>query len=316
MVAADIEVSAGLARELLAEQHPDLAGLPLEVVANGWDNVMLRLGPLPDGGHLALRLPRRDAAAHLIDHEQAALPRLAPALRATGVAIPLPVRTGRPSDRLGFPWSWNIVPWVDGVTAARTAVVGRSAWAERFANFLVALHVAADDAPPNPFRGIPLAARPDAQDPAAFAARLQRVPEALHDAATRLWREALAAPAYAGPPVWLHGDPHPGNLVVRESAEGVQELAAVVDFGDVTSGDPASDLAAAWLAFDAEGHARFRAAVDAGARDGRGWDEATWTRSRAWALMYATNMLAHPDEHPWLVPIGEHGLRRLLVDDD
>lgn len=316
MVAADIEIDVALARELLAEQHPDLAGLPLEVVANGWDNVMLRLGPLPDGGHLALRLPRRDASAHLIEHEQAALPRLAPALEATGIAFPLPVRTGRPSDRLGFPWSWNIVQWVDGVTASGTDVAGRTAWAADLANFLVALHVPADDAPVNPFRGIPLAARPDAQDPAVFAARLERIPPALHDAATSLWHEALEAPAYAGPPVWLHGDPHPGNLVVRESAAGDQELAAVVDFGDVTSGDPASDLGAAWLTFDAEGHGRFRAAVDAGARDGRGWDEATWTRSRAWALMYATTMLAHPDEHPWLVPIGEHGLRRLLADGD
>ncbi|RPF21034.1 aminoglycoside phosphotransferase family protein [Myceligenerans xiligouense] len=315
MVAADIDISTGLARDLLAEQHPDLATLPLEVVANGWDNVMLRLGPLPDGRNLALRLPRREAAAHLIEHEQAALPRLAPRLETTGIAFPLPVRHGHPSERLGFPWSWNIIRWVDGVTASRTDVAGRAAWAGELANFLVTLHVPADTAPPNPLRGVPLAARPDAADPAVFAARLARVPEALRGAATRLWQEAIAAPAHGGPDVWLHGDPHPGNLVVRESARG-QELAAVVDFGDVTSGDPASDLATAWLTFDAEGHARFRAAVDAGARDGRGWDEATWTRSRAWALMYATNMLAHPDEHPWLVPIGEHGLRRLLADDE
>ncbi|MBO0610652.1 aminoglycoside phosphotransferase family protein [Myceligenerans salitolerans] len=316
MVAADIDVSVTLARELLAEQHPDLAALPLEVVANGWDNVMLRLGPLPDGGHLALRLPRREAAAHLIEHEQTALPRLAPALGTTGIAFPRPVRTGRPSDRLGFPWSWNVVRWVDGVAAARTEVAGRGAWAADLANFLATLHVPADDAPANPFRGIPLAARPDAQDPAVFTARLRRVPEALHDAATRLWHEALDAPAHTGPPMWLHGDPHPGNLVVRESAHGTQELAAVVDFGDVTSGDPASDLGEAWLTFDAEGQARFRTAVDSRAHDGRGWDEATWTRAKGWALMYATNMLAHPDEHPWLVPIGEHGLRRLLVDGD
>ncbi|GAB4085891.1 aminoglycoside phosphotransferase family protein [Myceligenerans cantabricum] len=314
MVAADLDVTVDLARALLAEQHPDLAALGLEVVAHGWDNVMLRLGPLPDGGHLALRLPRREAAAHLVEHEQAALPRLAPALGPTGITFPLPVRTGRPSERLGFPWSWNVVRWVDGVTASRTPVAGRTAWAGDLASFLVALHLPAHDAPANPVRGTPLAARPDAQHPDAFAARLERVPVALRDAATRIWHDGLDAPAHAGPPVWLHGDTHPANLVVRQSVDGAQVLAAVVDFGDVTSGDPAGDLGTAWLTFDAEGHTRFRAVVDAGARDGRGWDEATWTRARAWALLYATNMLAHPDEHPQMVPIGEHGLRRLLVD--
>lgn len=315
MVAADLDVTVALGRGLLAEQHPDLAGLPLELVAHGWDNAMLRLGPLPDGSHLALRLPRRKAAAHLVLHEQDALPRLASRLAATGIAVPLPVRAGRPSERLGYPWSWHVVPWVDGVTAARTDVAGRTAWAERFARFLVAMHVPADDAPENPLRGTPLGERPDARDPAAFTARLARVPEPLHEAAVRLWHEALDAPVHTGPPVWLHGDPHPGNLVVRTMGPEQQELAAVVDFGDVTSGDPASDLGSSWLTFDAAGHTRFRAAVDAGARDGRGWDQATWTRSRGWALLFATNMLAHPDEHPLMVPIGEHGLRRLLVDD-
>ena len=312
MVSADIDITTRLARELLAEQHPDLAGFALDLVANGWDNAMVRLGPLPDGGHLALRLPRRDAAAHLIDHERAALPRLAPALRPTGIGFPLPIRTGTPSERLGYPWSWTIVRWCDGETAADVPVPGRTAWAKDLATFLCALHVPAHDAPANPFRGVPLATRPDARDPAAFEGRLERVPEEWHGAARRIWAEALRAPAHAGPPVWLHGDPHPGNLVVRQDDDGTQRLAAVVDFGDVTAGDPATDLGEAWLVFDAAGHDRFRAAVDATANGGRGWDDATWTRARGWALMFATNMVAHPREHPWLVPVGEHGLRRLL----
>lgn len=315
MVTADIDVTVELARGLLAEQHPDLAGLPLEIVANGWDNVMLRLGPPAGGGLLALRLPRRDAAAHLVRHEQAALPRLAPALGPTGIAFPVPVRTGRPSTRLGFPWSWNVVHWTDGVTAARADVVGRTAWAADLARFLTALHVPADDAPANPVRGVPLRDRQEARDPDECAARLERVPPAMRGAARRLWDDALAAPAHDGPPVWVHGDPHPGNLVVRVAGDGTQRLVAVVDWGDVTSGDPATDLGVSWLLFDAAGHTRFRAVVDATANDGSGWDAAMWTRARGWALLFATNMLAHPDEHPWLVPIGEHALRRLLTDD-
>ena len=34
---ADIEIDDALVAALLAEQHPDLAGLPVRLVAHGWD---------------------------------------------------------------------------------------------------------------------------------------------------------------------------------------------------------------------------------------------------------------------------------------
>ena len=54
MPAAEVEITAELVRRLLRAQHPDLAGLPVEPLANGWDNTLFRLG---DG--LVIRLPRR-----------------------------------------------------------------------------------------------------------------------------------------------------------------------------------------------------------------------------------------------------------------
>ena len=33
-----------LVTALLEEQHPDLASLPVQLVANGWDNAMFRIG--------------------------------------------------------------------------------------------------------------------------------------------------------------------------------------------------------------------------------------------------------------------------------
>ena len=77
--AAEVEIDEPLIRGLLAAQHPDLAHLTLSLVANGWDNVMYRLGD-----DLALRLPRRAMAAPLIAIEQTWLPDIAPNL-------PLPV---------------------------------------------------------------------------------------------------------------------------------------------------------------------------------------------------------------------------------
>jgi hypothetical protein len=63
--AAEIEIDVRQARQLLAAQHPDLAGLSIVAIASGWDNQLLRLGD-----SLALRFPRRQFAAQLILHEQ------------------------------------------------------------------------------------------------------------------------------------------------------------------------------------------------------------------------------------------------------
>ncbi|PJI85694.1 aminoglycoside phosphotransferase family protein [Luteimicrobium subarcticum] len=290
---ADIEITTGLAHALLRAQHADLADRPLRVVANGWDTVVMRLGD-----DLALRLPRREVAAHLVEHEQAVLPVLAPTLP---VPVPLPVRVGRPTD--GYPYPWSVVPWFDGVAAAATPVPERSAWAAHLANTLAALHTPAPaDAPPNPYRGVPLAERTE-----VFRERLEIVPDRDARHLSQIWDTGLDAAPYDDVPRWLHGDPHPANLVVRPGAP--DRLAALVDFGDVTSGDPASDLATAWLTFDAAGRASFRAVYD----DVHGGDGPRWVRARAWAASFALVMLAFPDEHPLLAGVGEHAVGELLA---
>src|SRR4051812_29526430 len=96
MPAAEIEISVELVAALVDAQHPDLAA-PLRQVANGWDNVIFRLGE-----DLAVRLPRRAVAATLIENEQRWLSVLAPELP---VPVPVPVRIGTPSAAFGWPWS-------------------------------------------------------------------------------------------------------------------------------------------------------------------------------------------------------------------
>jgi len=102
MPAAEVEVSADLVRRLLADQHPDLARLPVEFLANGWDNELYRVG---DG--LVARLPRRALGAEIIKNEQRWLPGLAPRLP---LPIPYPERTGVPAH--GYPYSWSVVPYL------------------------------------------------------------------------------------------------------------------------------------------------------------------------------------------------------------
>lgn len=266
-------------RALLQHDAPEISHLPLTRVADGWDNTIWRLGD-----RLAVRIPRRELAVALIAHEQRALPELGPRLAALGIRSPVPVVAGRPSDT--FPWPWSVVPWIDGSPAFTTSRADSSHWAPQLAAALAALHRPAPaDAPVNPVRGIPLAARDD-----VMSTRLLLHPElpALREA----WDAGLAAPA-SSERVWIHGDLHPGNVLVHNGT-----LAALIDFGDVTAGDPAYDLAVGWLLFDAHGRERFRRAT------GDRYDESTWIRARAWAAYLTLVFLTLSDDRPDHLALG------------
>ncbi len=287
---AEVDVTVDLVRRLLRAQHPDLADHPLRVVASGWDNVVLRLGD-----DLAVRVPRRAAAARLVVHEQQWLPVLAPRL---GVPMPAPVRLGVPSP--DFPWAWSVVRWHHGRLAAGVPRPERSALAAPLAAFVDRLHVPApDDAPVNPFRGGVLRDR-DAvvRDRVASGA----VPDAARVLA--VWTDVLTARPWDGTPLWLHGDLHPANLLLTDDGG----LAAVLDFGDLTAGDPATDLATAWLTFDAHGRRVFAERVTV---PGGGHDD-TWARARGWALAMASAMLAHSDDDPAFTLLGREAMAQVV----
>jgi aminoglycoside phosphotransferase (APT) family kinase protein len=286
MPAAEVPVSVDLVRRLLDEQHPDLAGLPVEVLANGWDNLVCRLGK-----DFLVRLPRRAMAAELVAHEQRWLPELAGRLP---LPVPAPVRVGRPTSR--YPWSWSVVPFFPGRMAARSEPDDLRSAAEVLGGFLGALHAPAPaEAPVNPFRGIPLAGRAE-----GVLTGLAHVGPADRAAALRIWEAAVAAPAWDGPPLWLHGDLHPANILVDRG-----RISAVIDFGDITSGDPATDLSVAWMLFTPEQRAALRQAY------GRA-DDATWERARGWALALSLVFLTHSADNPLMHGVGERTFRAVL----
>jgi len=287
MPAADVEVSADLVRRLLADQHPDLARLPVEFLANGWDNELYRVG---DG--LLARLPRRALGAEIIKNEQRWLPGLASRLP---LPIPCPERTGVPAH--GYPYPWSVVPYLPGVPAAQAGSFDPAGAATAVGGFLGALHVPAPaDAPANPVRGVPLAERAG-QDGQDLADR---------DAVLRGWDAVLAAPRYDGPPVWLHGDLHPANILVNDG-----QVSGVIDFGDLTAGDPAGDLSVAWMLLPLDCHDSFWSAYQAaGGRAG----DALRTRAKGWALNLAIVFLAHSEDNPVLLEAGRHTLSAVLED--
>jgi aminoglycoside phosphotransferase (APT) family kinase protein len=285
---AEIEIDVALARALLAAQHPDLADLPITPVAHGWDNMVFRLGE-----NLALRLPRRQAAAGLILNEQRWLSELAPGLP---LPIPAPIRTGGPQD--GYAWNWSVLPWLEGETADLSPPDADQG--EVLAEFFNALHTPApENAPRNPYRGVPLAQRAAAFEErfAHLSGRTDLVGEPLR----AIWADALAAPNDT-PPTWLQGDPHPRNVLVRNG-----RLAAFIDWGDMARGDRASDLAAVWMLLpDRESRRRAMIAMPS-------VSNAAWRRARGWAALYVV-MLAQGGltDDPRMEAIARATFERLL----
>jgi aminoglycoside phosphotransferase (APT) family kinase protein len=273
---AEVEITEELVSALLAAQHPDLMSHGLALFGSGWDNTTYRLG-----AELAVRLPRRQLGADMMVKEQRWLPQLAPQLP---LPIGRPVRLGGPGN--GYPWPWNVVEWIDGVSAIEAPIPESDAAV--LGSFLASLHQPSPpEAPRNKWRGGALADRAPSVE-----GRLERL-EA-HDLSVPVgriaetWHRASSVPIDT-PATWLHGDVHPRNLTVDGG-----RLAAVIDWGDLCSGDPATDLAAAWLLFPTDAHTALHTAYG-------DITEATWERARGWAIFFGVVMVdaGRRDDHAW-----------------
>ncbi|HEY8472325.1 MAG TPA: aminoglycoside phosphotransferase family protein [Natronosporangium sp.] len=289
---AEVDLDDRLVRALLRDQHPDLADRPLALVAGGWDNATYRLGD-----DLAVRLPRRRVAAALLRKEQEWLPRLAARLP---VPVPEPVRVGEPSA--GYPWPWSVVRWIPGRSAECEEL--SPGQAEQFGRFLAALHEPAPDSlPRNEYRCLTLAdVSPRVEQ------RLRRLSTMNTGLAVPLltvrqrWQQALAA-SPDSLDTCVHGDLHPKNLVVDAG-----RLAAVLDWGDLTAGDPAIDLAAAWMLFPVDAHPAVWESY-------RPTEPDTVVRAAGWAVYWGVTLLdAGLAGDPPFAEIGRRTLARLCGD--
>lgn len=264
----EVDVDEELVRRLLAEQLPDLAGLPLTIVEPwGTDNAIWRLGD-----ELVVRLPRIHWASAQVDFEATWLPRLAPHLP---IAVPEPIASGEPA--LGYPYRWAVHRWLPGDTAAIELLDDSAAFAHDLAGVVRALQsVPADGAPPPRNR-----ARPLAEYDGDTRAGIHRASHLIdEDEALAVWEEALAAAPHDGPPVWVHGDLE-GNCITRAG-----RLSGLVDWGLACMGDPAVDVQVIWSPlFTERSRDAFVDALDI--------DDATIARSRGAALNQACMALPY-----------------------
>jgi aminoglycoside phosphotransferase (APT) family kinase protein len=266
----EVPIDTGTVRRLIASQYPQWAELPVEPVANsGWDNATFRLGDA-----LSVRLPRLPRWIGQVEREQRWLPFLAPRLP---LPVPIPVAQGEPGE--GYPFPWSVYRWIDGETADPACITDLHQTATELAGFFMALQAIDSAGGPAPewsngFRGTSFS---DDRDSPIVESRVRAKIAALEgladtDALSAVYESAAAAKEWDGPPVWIHGEPSPGNMLASAG-----RVTAVIDFGTVAVGDPACDLIFAWTFLDAGSRATFRAALSV--------DDAMWARGRGWGLV-------------------------------
>jgi aminoglycoside phosphotransferase (APT) family kinase protein len=292
--ADEFPIDVPVVHRLIESQCPQWADLAIStVVSSGTDNAMFRLG-----SEMVVRLPRITTAAAQLDKEHRWLPRLGPLLP---LPIPTVLTAGTADER--FPWPWTVCSWLPGEDAIVAPIDDPRQAATDVAGFIAALQRVDPTGGPAPgshnfFRGVPLA---DRDEPTRDA--ITDLDGIIDQAAvTTAWDNAVHAPAWQHPPVWIHGDLSPTNLLVVNG-----RLSAVIDFGGLGVGDPACDLMIAWTLLSARERAIFRATLAP--------DDATWARGRGWAL--SVGLIALPyyqDTNPVAAAIARRAIDQVLVD--
>lgn len=298
----DTEVDEQLVRHLLADLPDELShvrDLPVRFVAEGWDNSVWRVGE-----ELSARIPRRPLAAPLVVSEARWLEEVAAPVRAHGVAVPRVVRLSPPHRH---PHPWLLLSWVEGRLVEHLPVPDRDGMVTPLTVALSALHRPAPvEAPLNPFRGPDLRDMPPPRPDVLANARRVLGHDVVEEFLTVL-DQAAAVPTWPWARTWCHGDLHPRNLVMTP-----QEGLGILDFGDLTSGDPAVDLAVLWVALDEQQRSRCLAPLaGATAADGRAlYDDHVGVRARGWAARFVLAVAGHEPE-----PFGatlQHAVGQLL----
>lgn len=284
---AEVNITKKLVHQLLESQHPDLANLPLQLVESGWDNDIYRLGK-----DYAVRLPHRQIAVQLLKNEQTWLPILANRLP---IPTPVTLRIGQPE--FDYPWTWSILPWIAGKAADLAAP--HADQAIPLAKFLKALHQPAPpNAPINLSRCVPIQDR--AKGVEERLNRLKKKTNLITPTIENIWAAALKADR-ATEKRWIHADLHARNVVVQDG-----KISGIIDWGDLTSGDIATDLACIWMLL---GDAQARTT----ALEYYQPSAATLARAKGWTIFFGAVLLdTGLVDNPRHAAMGKLTLERLV----
>lgn len=293
-----VRVPPSALSDTIGAQFPALAG-PVTALTSAGTVV----APYRVGETLLARLPLVPVASAAETTQIHEAGRHADVLRGhLPVDLPRLTAVGLPFD--GYPGVWSLWSWVEGTSLDRLLEAGGLGVEPDALATDLALLLRAQRALPtqgagwsrNGRGGRPLSDSESIRSSLRMSAHLIDI-----RAATRVWERALAAPGHTGAPVSIHGDPMPGNLVIRGG-----RLAGLIDIGEPVIGDPAADLQPAWEIFEEPQRRVFREAM--------GLDEAAWERGRGWAFQMAISGLPYYERsNPSFARLARRTLDRLIA---
>ena len=276
---------------MVESAFPLWAGLALHPLgSSGTDHLLFRLG-----SDMVVRIPGNGGVARHVAYQAVWLERF----DGLSLQVPRVLGVGEPNE--DCPYHWSVLTWIDGEDAAVAQVTDWGAAAVALGRFVAQLRTfeTAGGLPSdrgNALRGAPLR-RLDGWMRGAIGA-LAGTYES--QALLAHWEEALAVPEWREPPVWVHGELHPGNIILCAG-----HITGVIDFGLASLGDPACDLAPAWTFLPAAQRQAFRELA--------GLDSAAWRRGKGWGLYCGVIALAHHGErNPVLARMAERAIAAVL----
>ena len=319
------DVQEQLVYRLLLEQFADLADLTIEKIeSTGTDNNMYKLGD-----NKLVRLPKSPQAALGLAKELRWLPFFAQQLAfqfeltnflkldeyTAEITIPKVWAQGKPTQK--FPLLWAIYEWIPGYSAQGKAFKNPERAAVLLARFLLKLETIDSFQGPKAVcagdRGVSLIMR-NAETCAALKL-LSTQHECVFDIekAAQIWQYAVKIPVHTGPSVWVHGDLHPGNVLVDQN----NNVCAIIDWGLLAVGDPACDFMAAYTLFSTDARKIFCNYINEHIKPELGTEQVQylWNRAQGWALSWGLVAYAYyRDKNSVLASLALCAITEVLIE--
>ncbi|HYI59170.1 MAG TPA: phosphotransferase [Microlunatus sp.] len=289
-----LEITPGQVAALIADQLPQLRGLPMRTIGGGGTvNAIFRLGEA-----VALRFPLRrqdpPTARAWLEREAAAAEEFR---RVSPFPAPRLLRVGDPGH--GYPMPWLAQTWLEGSVATPTSDAHSLALAQ---DLVLLLHrLRACDTKGRTFGGQGRGGRLDDHDD--WVADCLRRSEDLvdTDALRQLWDQFRGLPREDADAM-CHTDLIPGNLLTRAG-----RLTGVLDTGGFQPADPALDLVCGWHLLSSQAREVLR-------RD-LGCSDLQWWRGQAWALEQAIGLVwYYQHTNVGMASLGRTTLERLITE--
>jgi len=232
--AAELKIAPTIATYLIESQFPELKPVNLELIGEGWDNIVYRVNSI-----YVFRFPRRQLGVNLLEAEGELLPQLH---HRFPISIPRPLFYGHPVSE--YNWPFLGYQFLEGQSACKMhlSYQERVNLAAPLAHFLKSLHSISE------CESLALGAKYDHLGRLDVSARWPQIRKNLekiqeqklfdHCKTLLIKLDTMKQLHDAGPKVLVHGDLYARHLLINET----RKLAGVIDWGDMHVGNPAVDL--------------------------------------------------------------------------